>query len=117
MQWDCWRANAPAIPLSHATQCNPALRGMFARGMTMAIYGLQLTVGYIIQIWTLGKHHGKPKWRKGTGYHYGMMSPNYPVPALQRCRWCYGDYRVCDYNGTGYWCPDLCFSCDYPERY
>lgn len=49
----------------------------------------------------------------GTTYEYGYDAPRYPVPALigaQRCRWCASDYSVCDYNGTGEWCPSLCFS-------
>jgi hypothetical protein len=33
----------------------------------------------------VGKHLVNPKsykWVTGTSYHYGLMSPNYPVPAI-----------------------------------
>src|SRR5258705_5880216 len=42
-------------------------------------------------------------------YHECVHPPNFPMPAVQRCQWCASNTNVCDYNGTGEWCPEFCF--------
>lgn len=35
--------------------------------------------------------------------------PHYQVPAIVQCSWCGSEYDICEYNGTGEWCPSMCF--------
>jgi hypothetical protein len=58
------------------------------------------------------------EWNYEQGYAriegaYFPLPPHYPVPAVLRCTWCGTDFNdvnnPCTFNGTGEWCPEICF--------